>query len=46
MDGRAKVEEFLALLADIPHLALLVGILYTSRYHFSSPRLLGYNAWS
>jgi hypothetical protein len=24
MDGRAKVEEFLALLADIPHVALLV----------------------
>jgi ABC-type Mn2+/Zn2+ transport system ATPase subunit len=45
MDGRAKVEEFLALLADIPHLALLVGILYTSRYS-SSPCLLGYNAWS
>ncbi|KAF7356055.1 NB-ARC domain-containing protein [Mycena venus] len=31
-EGRAKVEGLLALLADIPHVALLACPLYTSRY--------------
>jgi hypothetical protein len=32
LEGRAKVEAFLALLADIPQVALLVSPLHTSMY--------------
>ncbi|KAJ7307890.1 hypothetical protein DFH08DRAFT_719915, partial [Mycena albidolilacea] len=42
MDGRAKVEEFLALLADIPHVALLLtmrGAERPSRVQWSHPFL-------
>ncbi|KAJ7339811.1 P-loop containing nucleoside triphosphate hydrolase protein, partial [Mycena albidolilacea] len=42
MDGRAKVEEFLALLADIPHVALLLtmrGAERPSRVQWTHPFL-------
>ena len=32
VDGRAKVEEFLSLLTDVPHVGLLVWSLHISRY--------------
>lgn len=35
VEGRAKVEEFLSLMTDVPHVALLVWLSHASWYRYS-----------